>query len=123
MEVPKRNEISFLTFGLKTLRHEASFQTLSPAGPTVKIRQDQAFTMQHRVDGVDEHSRKNGELPEVEPHPESEAARPGVARLPGIATQLIGERMRTMYASMMREPVPDALLELIRQLESKEGSE
>lgn len=79
--------------------------------------------MQHRIDGVDEHSRKDGELPEVEPHPESEAARPGVARLPGIATQLIGERMRTMYASMMREPVPDAFLELIRQLESKEGSE
>ena len=79
--------------------------------------------MQHRIDGVDEHSHKDSKLPEVKPHPESETARPGVARLPGIATQLIGERMRTMYATMVSEPVPDAFLELIRQLESKEGSE
>jgi hypothetical protein len=28
-----------------------------------------------------------------------------------------------MYASMVREPVPEELLKLIRQLESKEGSE
>ncbi|MBN9352594.1 MAG: hypothetical protein J0H04_00895, partial [Hyphomicrobium denitrificans] len=33
------------------------------------------------------------------------------------------ERMRSMYASMVREPVPDELLNLIRQLEAKEESE
>ena len=52
-----------------------------------------------------------------------EAARPKVARLPGIATQLIGERMRAMYASMTREPVPDDLLALVRKLDDKERAE
>jgi hypothetical protein len=51
------------------------------------------------------------------------AAHHDVTRLPGIATQLIGERMRSMYASMVREPVPDDLLQLVRQLESKERTE
>ena len=58
------------------------------------------------------------------------AIRPGprfngsdVARLPGTAAQLIGERMRAMYATLVAEPVPDQLLELVRQLENKERSE
>jgi hypothetical protein len=63
----------------------------------------------------------DGECRDVEPHPESGAARPNVARLPGIATQLIGQRMRSMYAQMVCEPVPEEFLELVRQLESKEG--
>jgi hypothetical protein len=58
----------------------------------------------------------------VQPESEEETQE-SVTRLPGIATQLIGERMRTMYASMVREPVPEELLKLIRQLESKEGLE
>jgi Anti-sigma factor NepR len=53
-------------------------------------------------------------------HPEM---RSKVARLPGIATQLIGERMRAMYASMTSEPVPDDLLDLVRKLEIKEQAE
>ena len=77
---------------------------------------------QHRFDGQEEHSRKD-EVSEAEQHPEADTDRPAVARLPGIATQLIGERMRTMYATMVREPVPEDLLQLIRTLESKEGSE
>jgi hypothetical protein len=75
---------------------------------------------QHRFDGLEEQSRKDG-IPNPEQHPEPE--RQPVARLPGIATQLIGERMRSMYATMVREPVPEDLLQLIRALESKEGSE
>jgi hypothetical protein len=52
-----------------------------------------------------------------------DAQRADVARLPGTAAQLIGERMRTMYAKLVREPVPSPLLELVRQLETKERSE
>lgn len=77
---------------------------------------------QHRFDGPEENSRKE-EIPEINSLPEPEPDRPAVARLPGIATQLIGERMRSMYASMVREPVPEDLLHLIRALNSKEGSE
>jgi len=79
--------------------------------------------MQHRFDEPEEQSRKENEITEGERHPEAETDRTAVARLPGIATQLIGERMRTMYATMVSEPVPDDLLNLIRQLESKEGSD
>jgi hypothetical protein len=53
----------------------------------------------------------------------SEIQRSEVAHLPGTAAQLIGERMRAMYAKLVREPVPGQLLELIRQLENKERSE
>lgn len=77
---------------------------------------------QHRFDGPEEHSRKD-ETPEIEHHPAPDPERPTVARLPGIATQLIGERMRSMYTTMVREPVPEELLQLIRALESKEGLE
>ena len=61
--------------------------------------------------------------------PDGQAAAPDhkdksqVARLPVSATQLIGERMRAMYAKLANEPVPGPLLELIRQLENKERSE
>jgi hypothetical protein len=79
--------------------------------------------MQHRCDEADERTRANEKKTELERRREPAAAPATVAKLPGIATQLIGERMRTMYTSMVREPVPDDLLQLIRQLESKEGSE
>lgn len=56
-------------------------------------------------------------------HPEWEIAHPPVAQLPGVAAQLIGERMRTMYGRLVKEPVPDTLLDLVRRLEDKERSE
>lgn len=43
-----------------------------------------------------------------------------VPRLPGIASQVIGERMRAMYAELVREPVPDQFISLIQKLEQKE---
>ncbi|HVX34830.1 MAG TPA: NepR family anti-sigma factor [Hyphomicrobium sp.] len=79
--------------------------------------------MQQRLDVPEEHTRNKEAISEPEVQPEPEETQESVTRLPGIATQLIGERMRTMYASMVREPVPEELLKLIRQLESKEGSE
>jgi hypothetical protein len=79
--------------------------------------------MQQRLDVPEEHTRNKEATSEPEVQPESEETQESVTRLPGIATQLIGERMRTMYASMVREPVPEELLKLIRQLESKEGLE
>lgn len=74
--------------------------------------------MQHRLEAPDAHSTD-----ELEIHPELDEPSATIARLPGIATQLIGERIRKMYAALIREPVPDDLLKLIRQLESKEYSE
>ncbi len=59
----------------------------------------------------------------AQPHPDWENARPPVAQLPGGAAQLIGERMRAMYGRLVQEAVPDALLDLIRELEDKEQSE
>jgi hypothetical protein len=88
-----------------------------------KIDRAGFFMTQHRFDGQEEHSQRKDEGSETEQHPEADTDRPAVARLPGIATQLIGERMRTMYATMVREPVPEDLLQLIRALESKEGSD
>jgi hypothetical protein len=79
--------------------------------------------MQHRCNEADGHTRQNDKITELERRREAAAEPATVAKLPGIATQLIGERMRTMYASMVREPVPDDLLQLVRKLESKEGSE
>lgn len=78
--------------------------------------------MQHRLDAPDERNRSTEILDDPEPTAEVEGQAP-VSRLPGIATQLIGERMRAMYASMVREPVPDELLNLVRQLEAKEDAE
>jgi hypothetical protein len=77
--------------------------------------------MQHRSKAPDGHSQMNEGFTSTEPHhPEAqESIGPSVARLPGIATQLIGERMRAMYATMVREPVPDELMELVRQLEER----
>lgn len=77
--------------------------------------------MQQRLNAPDGRTRSQDIL--CEPEPSEPEARDAITRLPGIATQLIGERMRTMYASMVREPVPDDLLNLIRQLEAKEASE
>jgi hypothetical protein len=79
--------------------------------------------MHHRFDEPEEHSRSDAKITGGERHPEAEADRAAVARLPGIATQLIGERMRVMYSTMVSDPVPDELLNLIRKLESKEGSD
>lgn len=79
--------------------------------------------MQQRLDVPEENTQNKEAISGPEAQPEPEAAQESVTRLPGIATQLIGERMRSMYASMTRAPVPEDLLKLIRQLESKEGSE
>ena len=79
--------------------------------------------MQQRLDAPDEQTRNKETILESEVQAEPEAAQETVTHLPGIATQLIGERMRSMYASMVREPVPDELLKLIRQLEAKEEPE
>lgn len=78
--------------------------------------------MQHRLDTAEDCKRTDGELPEPERQPESEAVKPPVAQLPGFAAQLIGQRMRAMYDTIAQEPVPEDLLELIRQLEAKERS-
>lgn len=78
--------------------------------------------MQQHTNAPDTRMRKTDHVYEPEPTAEPEN-RDAVTRLPGVATQLIGERMRSMYASMVREPVPDELLNLIRQLEAKEESE
>ncbi len=80
------------------------------------------LTMQQHSNAPDARMRKTDPVYEPEPPAEPES-RDAVTRLPGVATQLIGERMRSMYASMVREPVPDELLNLIRQLEAKEESE
>lgn len=77
--------------------------------------------MQHRLDTPDDCTRKDGEFPEAERHPEVDAVRRAVPRLPGFAAQLIGQRMRAMYDTIAQEPVPDDLLELVRKLEAKEG--
>lgn len=74
-------------------------------------------TMQQRSDASDDIAPPDGDPPGPE------AYGPDVARLPGTAAQLIGERMRAMYATLVAEPVPDQLLELVRQLENKERSE
>lgn len=55
------------------------------------------------------------------PAREPEAEVTHVARLPEIATQRIGRRMRKMYGAILREAAPDDLLLLLRQLELKEG--
>lgn len=86
-------------------------------GAQLKSIPIEPYTMQQRLDTPDDISRSDGDPP-----------RPGtqgseIARLPGTAAQLIGERMRAMYATLVREPVPGQLLELIRQLENKERSE
>jgi len=79
--------------------------------------------MQQRFDAPDEPRRNTGAICDSEEQHDPEANQDRVTRLPGIATQLIGERVRTMYASMVREAVPDELLNLIRQLEAREESE
>lgn len=84
-----------------------------------RIRQSM---MHHRMDGREDQAHSEDECREPGTQTES-GIEPGVTRLPGIATQLIGQRMRTMYASMVREPVPDDLLNLVRELESKEDRE
>ena len=74
--------------------------------------------MQQRSDASKDIARPDGDPP---PGPEAQGT--DVARLPGAAAQLIGERMRAMYATLVAEPVPDQLLALVRQLENKERSE
>lgn len=120
--VPGRNEFSILTLGQLGASPRSINGKYVSNEANRKIDRARFFMTQHRFDGPEEHSRKD-EIPETEQHPEPDPERPAVARLPGIATQLIGERMRSMYATMVREPVPDDLLQLIRALESKEGSE
>jgi hypothetical protein len=77
--------------------------------------------MQHRLDTPEDCKRMDGDLPETERQLDMEAGhKPPVAQLPGFAAQLIGQRMRAMYDTIAQEPVPDDLLDLIRQLEAKE---
>lgn len=78
--------------------------------------------MQQRLDSPDDSARTEEEFPNSERHPELDVARPAVPRLPGFAAQLIGQRMRAMYDIIAQEPVPDDLLDLVRQLEGKEQS-
>ena len=82
------------------------------------IIHDRAFVMHQRLDAPEDISQLDGGDPRG-----PEAQRPDIARLPGTAAQLIGERIRAMYTKLAREPVPGQLLELIRQLENKERSE
>ncbi|WP_082072881.1 NepR family anti-sigma factor [Hyphomicrobium sp. 99] len=76
--------------------------------------------MQQRLDTPDDCARPDDDFPEVERHPELDAAQHSVPRLPGFAAQLIGERMRAMYENIAQEPIPDDLLDLVRKLEGKE---
>ncbi len=76
--------------------------------------------MQHRLDTPEDCKRTDGEFPQPESQPELEAVRRPVPRLPGFAAQLIGQRIRAMYDTIAQEPVPDDLLELVRELEAKE---
>ena len=80
--------------------------------------------MQHRTSAPDGRLRTESEFDDSHDSAALDhGARKDVARLPGIASQLIGERMRAMYTTLISEPVPDDLLELIRRLESKERGE
>ena len=72
------------------------------------------FGMQQRLDAQDEVLRHDADAPNLE-RTNSE-----IAHLPGGTTQLIGERIRAMYAQMVQQPIPEPLLELVRQLERKE---
>jgi hypothetical protein len=78
--------------------------------------------MQQPLDTSNDCARADNEFPDVEHHPELDAAQPAVPRLPGFAAQLIGQRMRAMYENIAQEPVPDDLLDLVRKLEGKEQS-
>jgi hypothetical protein len=79
--------------------------------------------MQHRLDTSEDSRRHDGARPDFDTDSEVDAATPsGVPQLPGIAAQLIGQRMRAMYDTLAQEPVPDDLLELVRKLEAKEQS-
>jgi hypothetical protein len=78
--------------------------------------------MQQRLDTPADSARTEDEFPDPGRHPELDVAQPAVPRLPGFAAQLIGQRMRAMYDNIAQEPVPDDLLDLIRQLEGKEQS-
>lgn len=76
--------------------------------------------MQHRLDAPEDCKRTDGDLPEPEHRLEPEAKKGPVPQLPGFAAQLIGQRIRAMYDTIAQEPVPDDLLELVRELEAKE---
>lgn len=88
----------------------------------MEIKGARAWTMEQRSNAPDVWMPKTDTLYNPEP-PADPEARDAVSRLPGIATQLIGERMRSMYAAMVREPIPDDLLNLVRQLKAKEEAE
>jgi hypothetical protein len=90
---------------------------LVPIEARSKFSQSLAFIMPQRLDASDEFSRREDEIPAPEP------PRREVAKLPVNATQLIGKHIRAMYARMVCEPIPDPLLELIRQLEKKGHTE
>lgn len=77
--------------------------------------------MQHRLETAEDCNRADAQQPEAEARTELDVGG-SPPQLPGFATQLIGQRMRAMYDSIAREPVPEDLLELIRKLEAKEQS-
>ena len=105
--------------------HEPDIRTFLeefvPIGANHEL-QGQIAIMQQRLDTPDDSARTEDEFPNSERHPELDVAQPAVPRLPGFAAQLIGQRMRAMYDIIAQEPVPDDLLDLVRQLESKEQS-
>ncbi len=78
--------------------------------------------MQHGLDTPEDCKLADGEIPQPERQPDPCAAQPPVPQLPGFAGQLIGQRMRDMYDTIVQEPVPEDLLELVRKLEAKERS-
>jgi hypothetical protein len=98
-------------------------QTINNVVGRLALFNPRLVKMQHRTSAPDDRLRRDSEF-DNEPHDPASACEHGVrkdvARLPGIASQLIGERMRAMYTTIVSEPVPDELLDLIRRLESKE---
>lgn len=50
----------------------------------------------------------------------SVSGNPAASRRPGLETE-IGEHLRRHYASLLGEPIPDRLVELVRRLDQRRG--
>jgi hypothetical protein len=50
----------------------------------------------------------------------SVSGNPAASRRPGLETE-IGEHLRRHYASLLGEPIPDRLVELLRRLDQRRG--
>ncbi|MEL6372363.1 MAG: NepR family anti-sigma factor [Pseudomonadota bacterium] len=73
-----------------------------------------------RSANVTSNTRDNGGS--IPPDPEGEAAEQHNAALDDVLQGFIGERLRGIYDSVANEPVPDKLLDLLRQLEEAEDA-